>query len=179
MLSYFKELSLNRTAWLLLAFIAFALEASGIYFQYGMGLVPCVMCVYERLAILGLLIAGLIGAISPRFFLTRWLGLLLWGFSVYKGLALAIKHHDYQANPSPWNQCEFKPEFPQTMPFDQWFPSIFVFGSVNCSDKQWEMFGLGMPEWLIVAFSIFALFFIIVLLSQFKRAKPQYRSVFR
>ncbi|KIE92738.1 putative disulfide bond formation protein B [Actinobacillus pleuropneumoniae] len=119
MLSYFKELSLNRTAWLLLAFVAFALEASAIYFQYGMGLVPCVMCVYERLAIFGLLIAGLVGAISPRFFLTRWLALLLWGFSAFKGLALAIKHHDYQANPSPWNQCEFKPEFPQTMPFDQ------------------------------------------------------------
>lgn len=179
MLSYFKELSLNRTAWLLLAFVAFALEVSAIYFQYGMGLVPCVMCVYERLAIFGLLIAGLVGAISPRFFLTRWLALLLWGFSAFKGLALAIKHHDYQANPSPWNQCEFKPEFPQTMPFDQWFPSIFAPGPVNCSEKQWEMFGLGMPEWLILAFSIFALMFVIVLLSQFKRAKPQYRSVFR
>ncbi|VEI44874.1 disulfide bond formation protein B [Actinobacillus equuli] len=86
MLSYFKQLSLSRTAWLLLAVIAFALEATGIYFQYGMGLVPCVMCVYERLAILGLIIAGLLGSISPRFFLL--VGLLYsFGASVsLKGL---------------------------------------------------------------------------------------------
>ncbi|VEI44873.1 disulfide bond formation protein B [Actinobacillus equuli] len=58
-------------------------------------------------------------------------------------------------------------------------PKHFAPGPVNCSEKQWEMLGLGMPEWLIVAFTMFALAFVIVLISQFKRAKPQYRSVFR
>ena len=57
MLTYFKELSLNRTAWILLAIIALLLESTGLYFQYVMGLQPCVMCVYERLAISGLLLA--------------------------------------------------------------------------------------------------------------------------
>lgn len=179
MLTFFKNLSLSRTAWLFLAFVAFALEATGLYFQHGMGLQPCVMCVYERLAIFGLIIAGLLGAIAPRFAFFRWIALALWGFSAIKGLLLAIKHTDYQLNPSPWNQCEFKPDFPQTMPFDQWFPSIFAPGPVNCSQSQWEMLGWGMPQWLILAFGLFSLFFVLVLISQFKKSRPQYRSVFR
>lgn len=179
MLDYLKELSRRRTAWLLLAFTAFALEAAGLYFQYGMGLVPCVMCVYERLAFLGLLIAGLLGALAPRFTVCRLSALALWGFSAFKGLSVAVKHYDYQANPSPWNQCEFKPDFPPTMPFDQWFPSIFAPGPVNCSEKQWQMLGWGMPEWLILAFGTFFLVFVLVLIAQFRRTRPQYRTVFR
>ena len=158
MLAYFKECSLKRSAWFFLALVALGLEATGLYFQHGLGLQPCVMCVYERLAILGL---------------------ILWGFSAIKGLLIAIRHTDYQLNPSPWNQCEFKPDFPQTMPFDQWFPSIFSPGPVNCSESQWQMLGWGMPQWLILAFSAFTVFFALVLLSQFKRTKTQYRSVFK
>lgn len=173
MLSYFKELSLRRPAWLLLATLACTLEVTGLYFQHKLGLIPCVMCIYERVALTGLLIAGLIALIAPNFFLFRWLALVLWGFSAFKGLSLSIKHYDYQANPSPWNQCEFKPQFPQTIPLDEWFPNIFAAGTVNCSEKQWQMLGWGMPEWLIVAFSLFMLFFLIVFMSQFKRAKPQ------
>lgn len=179
MLTYFKELSLNRTAWILLAIIALLLESTGLYFQYVMGLQPCVMCVYERLAISGLLLSGIIGAISPRLKLTRYFAILLWGYSAIKGLLLAIRHTDYQLNPSPWNQCEFKPDFPQTMPFDQWLPQIFAPGPVNCSESQWEMLGWGMPQWLILAFGCFTFFFALVLISQFKKSRPQYRSVFR
>ena len=179
MLAYFKECSLKRSAWFFLALVALGLEATGLYFQHGLGLQPCVMCVYERLAISGLIVAACIALLSPRVFLFRWLAIILWGFSAIKGLLISIRHTDYQLNPSPWNQCEFKPDFPQTMPFDQWFPSIFAPGPVNCSESQWQMLGWGMPQLLILAFSVFTVFFALVLLSQFKRSKSQYRSVFK
>ena len=38
MLDFFKQLSLKRSAWIFLAFSAFALESTALYFQYGMGL---------------------------------------------------------------------------------------------------------------------------------------------
>ena len=60
MLDFFKQLSLKRSAWIFLAFSTFALESTALYFQYGMGLQPCVLCVYERLAMVGLFIAGFI-----------------------------------------------------------------------------------------------------------------------
>ena len=53
MLDFFKQLSLKRSAWIFLTFSAFALESTALYFQYGMGLQPCVLCVYERLAMVG------------------------------------------------------------------------------------------------------------------------------
>lgn len=179
MLAFFKSLSLHRGSWFFLALVAFALEATGLYFQHGMGLQPCVMCVYERVAFMGIIIAGIIGMIAPRFCFFRGLALVIWGFSAIKGLLLAIRHTNYQLNPSPWNQCEFKPDFPQTLPFDQWFPNIFAAGPVNCSESQWEMLGWGMPQWLIVAFGTFSLFFVLVLISQVKKSNPQSRNVFR
>ena len=43
-----------------------ALEGSALYFQYGMDLQPCVMCIYERVALFGIAFAGLIGLIAPH-----------------------------------------------------------------------------------------------------------------
>ncbi len=44
-----------------MAFIAFMLECAALYFQHVMKLQPCVMCVYERVALLGIMVAGLVG----------------------------------------------------------------------------------------------------------------------
>ena len=60
---------------------AFALESTALYFQYGMGLQPCVLCVYERLAMVGLFIAGFIGALAPSSLIAAFL-LLLWVYLV-------------------------------------------------------------------------------------------------
>ena len=77
MLDFFKQLSLKRSAWIFLAFTAFALESTALYFQYGMGLQPCVLCVYERLAVVGLFVAGLIGALAPSSLIIRILALIV------------------------------------------------------------------------------------------------------
>lgn len=180
MLTYFKTLSLGRGAWLLLALTAFALEATALYFQHGMGLVPCVLCIYERVAVLAVMVAGLIGAVAPRFALVRWLALAVGIYGSARGLAIAIQHTNYQLNPAPWNQCAFKPEFPQTLPLDQWLPSVFASGvGKSCNEIQWEMFGFIMPQWLILAFGVYLAVLVIVLLSQFKRIRLQHRLVFK
>ena len=71
MLALLKRFSEKRSAWFLLAFSSLALESTALYFQYGMGLQPCVLCVYERLAIIGLFIAGIIGLLQPRALIIR------------------------------------------------------------------------------------------------------------
>ena len=67
-----------RSAWLLLAVSALGLELAALWFQYGMRLDPCVMCVYERLAVIGILLAGLLGLLQPRWLMLRVAGYLLW-----------------------------------------------------------------------------------------------------
>lgn len=179
MLHYFKNLSLSRGAWFILILSSIVLEGVALYFQHGMGLVPCVMCIYERVALFGILFAGILGFIANRYAIFRWLAILAWLGSALKGFTLSLKHHDYQVNPSPWNQCEFKVDFPQTLPLDQWLPNVFAPGPVNCSQSQWEMLGFSMAQWLIFTFAIYLVLAIIVLISQFKRSRSRQHFMFR
>ena len=168
MLTYFKELSLQRGAWLLLTASCAILEGVALYFQHGMGLNPCVMCIYERLALFAILVAGVLGALFPRIAFMRWIALLLGLYGAIKGLFLAIKHTDYQLNPAPWNQCSPFVEFPETLPLNKWFPNVFEATGV-CSDVSWSLWGLSMAQWLIAIFAVYLMIFIIIILSQFKR----------
>jgi disulfide bond formation protein DsbB len=126
------------------------------------------MCIYERVAMLAILIAGLLGMLAPRFLLVRLVAIALWIFGALKGLEIARRHTGYQLDPKPWDQCPLFPEFPPTLPLDQWFPNIFAAGG-SCKDITWQMLNWTMPQWLTLAFGTFLAFGIVVLLSQFKR----------
>ncbi|PHM60343.1 disulfide bond formation protein DsbB [Xenorhabdus ishibashii] len=169
MFQFLKQSSQGRGAWLLMALTALILEAVALYFQHMMQLQPCVMCIYERVALLGILGAALLGAIAPKTPL-RWLTILLWIYSAWQGLQLAWDHTMMQLYPSPFNTCEFFVQFPSWLPLNDWLPSMFqAFG--DCSMKQWEFLTLDMPQWLIGIFAAYLLVGILVLVSQFFRAQ--------
>ena len=50
----------HKSAWATLWLSALAFEVTALYFQYALGLAPCVKCIYQRTAMLGILFAGLI-----------------------------------------------------------------------------------------------------------------------
>lgn len=167
MLSYFKVLSMQRMGWFLLLFSALSLEGVALYFQHGMGLQPCVMCIYERVALFGVAFAGLVGFLLPGNLLFRLLAIIIGLASSVKGVMLAVKHVDYQMNPAPWNQCTYLAEFPQTLPLDKWFPYLFN-PSGSCSEVTWEFLGVSMAQWIVVIFAFYTLLLIIIFFSQFK-----------
>lgn len=177
MFRYLKKLSFHRSIWFAFLLSACILEGIALYFQHAMGLKPCVMCIYQRLALLAILFAGFIGFLTPKWGFFRWsaLGLALYGS--IKGLHLAITHTNYQLNPAPWNQCSPFVEFPQTLPLNQWFPSIFE-ATGDCSKIDWQFLGLSMSQWLIVIFSIYLLITTLLILSQFSRGYHKERSLF-
>ena len=152
MLDFFKQLSLKRSAWIFLAFTAFALESTALYFQYGMGLQPCVLCVYERLAVVGL-------------------------FSAIKGLMISIRHLDLQMNPAPWKRCEFIPNFPETLPFHKWLPAVFN-PTGSCNESQWSLFGITMVQWLVFIFAVYVLVLGLITISQVKKSRKR-RLIFK
>ena len=94
MLALLKQFSEKRFVWFLLAFSSLALESTALYFQYGMGLQPCVLCVYERLAMIGLFVAGIIALLQPLAFILRLIALALGLFSSIKGLLISFRHLD-------------------------------------------------------------------------------------
>ena len=177
MLDFFKQLSLKRSAWIFLAFTAFALESTALYFQYGMGLQPCVLCVYERLAMVGLFIAGFIGALAPSSLIVRIFALIVGLFSAIKGLMISIRHLDLQMNPAPWTQCEFIPNFPETLPFHKWLPTVFN-PTDSCNESQWSLFGITMVQWLVFIFAVYVIVLGLITLSQVKKSRNR-RLIFK
>lgn len=174
MFSYLKALSIHRGGWFLLFLSALILESIALYFQHSMGLKPCVMCIYERVALFGILTAGLLGMLCPRFFIVRAIALLIGLFSAIKGLQLAITHTDYQLNPAPWNQCSPFVEFPSTLPLNQWLPSVFE-ATGDCSKITWQFLGWSMPQWLIGIFAAYIFILLLVCISQLSRKARQKR----
>lgn len=177
MFDYLKQLSLTRGAWALLFVSSLGLELTALYFQHGMGLDPCVMCIYERLALLAVLFAGLLGLLAPKVAPIRWLALLIGIVGAARGLSLAIKHTDYQLNPAPWNTCSPFVEFPETLPLNKWFPNLFEATATACNKIVWQFLELSMPQWLIGIFACYLVVLVLVALSQFKRTRRT-RSLF-
>ncbi|MDR5612319.1 MAG: disulfide bond formation protein DsbB [Arsenophonus sp.] len=162
---FFYSYSQTRKAWLLLATSAYMLEIIALYFQHGMGLRPCVLCIYERIAIFSILAAGLIAAMAPKSAF-RLVALILWLYSSWEGLKLTFEHTRLQLYSSPFDSCDFVVNFPSWLPLNRWLPTVFeAYG--DCSQKQWSFLNIEMPVWLLIIFIAYFLVAIIVLLSQF------------
>lgn len=170
MLPFIKKISRQRPAWGLLAASVFAFELTGLFFQYVMGLQPCVMCVYERLAFIGILVAALIGLVAPQYKWLRWPAMLLWLYSSVRGLQLSLRHVDYQTNPSPFNTCPLFPDFPSWLPLDHWFPFLFH-PTGDCAVKQWEFLTWEMPQWLVLIFSCYIAVAIFIMACNLAKAR--------
>ena len=98
MLRFLNQCSQGRGAWLLMAFTALALELTALWFQHVMLLKPCVLCIYERCALFGVLGAALIGAIAPKTPL-RYVAMVIWLYSAFRGVQLTYEHTMLQLYP--------------------------------------------------------------------------------
>lgn len=165
MMQSLNRCSKNRAAWLLLALTAFVLDLVALYFQYVLLLKPCVLCIYQRCAIYGVVAAGLVGAIAPATPL-RFTGLAIWLYSAWQGLLLAMKHTDIQLHPTSFVTCDFAVNFPTWLPLDKWLPSVFS-ASGDCAVRCWHFLSLEMPQWMIVIFGAYLSVAAIILLAQF------------
>lgn len=179
MLCFLNHISRGRGAWFLLMLFAVIFEMCALYFQYALELAPCVMCIYERVAMLGLVAAGLIGMISPDNFLARWMAILLWGISAGWGVKLSVEHVSYQF-PDPNDlfgpTCDIFVTFPSWAPLNRWLPSVFE-ASGECSKIVWQFLSLSMPQWLVLIFGCILITFCLVFVSQF-RGKPKRTTLF-
>ena len=162
MITFIRKMTQNRAAWALLLGSTLFLELCAMVFQHVMGLQPCVLCIYQRVAVLGIMAGAVIGFINPKNVFLRWFGLLLWAYSSVQGLQIALKQTDIQLHPSPFNTCDLFVTFPQWLPLNKWMPWFFN-GTGDSSEIQWQFLTWTMPQWLIVAFGIYvACSFIII-----------------
>lgn len=166
-----SNLTTHSKPWLLLALSALGLELCALFFQYAMDLAPCIMCVYQRVAIFAIILAGFIGFAGCRFLIARITAYVLWATGAIWGLLIAFEHVEMQDNSgSLFFTCEYIPNFPSWAPLHEWLPFLFE-ATGDCGDISWQFFGYSMPQWMIVVYGAYTLAFAIILVNRLLYAK--------
>lgn len=170
-MKFLSDLTINSKPWLLLALSALALELCALFFQYVMDLAPCIMCVYQRVAVCAIILAGFIGFAGCRFLLARVIAYALWGVGAIWGLIIALEHVEIQANSgSLFFSCEYIPNFPTWAPLHEWIPFLFE-ATGDCGEISWQFLGYSMPQWMVVVYAAYSLAFAIVIVNRLIHAK--------
>ena len=145
----------KTAAWALLFLSAVALESTALYFQYELALLPCIMCIYQRTAIFGIMFAALLPLIKNNV-LTRLLAYVVWAVAAVRGLQIALEHVEIQSAANAFfATCEIVPNFPVWLPLHEWLPAIFA-ATGDCGDIKWSFMELSMPQWMVVIFAFYA-----------------------
>lgn len=143
----------QRRIYLALALACAAAMAFALYAQHGLGLEPCPLCIFQRLAVLAVGAAALGAAWrDPRYRGPQ----LAWGgvtlLSALAGAGVAAWHVKLQL---------FTPEdkipacgpgldyMLETMPFTDMLAKVFK-GSGECAEVSWTLLGLSLPAWSLV-----------------------------
>lgn len=157
-----NQLATKNKAWLALMISALALECCALIFQFVMHLEPCIMCVYQRVAIFSIVLAGIVGYFACQYKVGRLLAFAFWAIGAIWGLIIAIEHVDMQgAAFSLFFSCEFIPNFPTWAPLHEWIPFLFE-ATGDCSDINWQFLGYSMPQWMIVVYAIYTAAFAVI-----------------
>jgi disulfide bond formation protein DsbB len=164
-----------RRVFALIAAACVAMLGFGLYLQHVVGLEPCPMCIVQRYAMLLVgLTAGFAAASRSR---GGWLTgsalvLLLAGFGAF----VAARQSWLQWNPPEVSSCgrDFYGMI-ETFPLQRVIPMIFK-GSGDCTKIDWTFLGGSLANWSFVAFSIFivAALTLLVKLSRRRRSSASY-----
>lgn len=121
-----------------------------LYLQYGVGLVPCPMCIVQRYAFTGVAVAALFAGFSPGL-LGRFAAVLSGLFALF-GAFTAARQSWIQRFPSEDVSCgrDFYGMVEQ-LPINRYLPLIFK-GSGDCSAIDWTLMGLTVANYSLLAF---------------------------
>ncbi|MEM0911264.1 MAG: disulfide bond formation protein B [Pseudomonadota bacterium] len=146
------EWSKTRLPWSILFLSAAGLVLSALYFQHVQDYLPCVKCIYQRTAVIGIAIAAALPMIYPHV-VTRVFALVFWLYCAFEGFVVASEHIDVIFDDSMFvAPCPIAPNFPSLFPLHELLPAVFQ-GPGNCLDNSWQFLSLGMAEWMRIIFS--------------------------
>lgn len=170
-MKFLSDLTTSPRAWQLLAFSAFGLELVALYFQYVLGLAPCIMCIYQRTAIWAIFLAGVVGSLGHNLVLLRIVAYVLWATGAIWGLIIAVEHVDMQSSAMSFLfSCEYVPNFPSWAPLHEWLPLLFE-ATGDCGDINWQFLDHSMPQWMVVVYSVYTALFSTVLIARLQQTK--------
>ncbi|MBU3068771.1 disulfide bond formation protein B [Aestuariicella sp. G3-2] len=142
-----------RTTYLLIFFGCTGLNLTALYFQYGMDMHPCPLCITQRIFVFAVSLCALLAAIHNPAQLGRRIYSSLAIIAAGFGLSVSLRH--------VWLQSLPEDQVPACGPglsymFEN-FPlgdavNLLLQGDGNCADISWTFLGLSMPAWVAVCF---------------------------
>ncbi|MGA9852398.1 MAG: disulfide bond formation protein B [Gammaproteobacteria bacterium] len=148
-------MSFRRLANLIGFVICLLLMAYAYYSQFHDGLTPCVLCIFQRIAMIILGIIFLIAFLQhPKAVGARISGILLLIIAA-TGSAASIRHIYVQHLPE-WMTPPCGPGLNymfKILPLNKFIIKAFT-GTADCSVIIWRFLGLTMPEWVLIWFII-------------------------
>lgn len=150
----------QRRLYLALCVACVAAMAFALYAQYGLGLEPCPLCIFQRVAVLVIGLVALIAAWrDPVYRVAQavYAGLTL--LAALAGAGVAAWHVRLQlftpADKIP--ACGPGLDYMlETMPFTDMLAKVFR-GSGECAEINWRLLGQPMPVWSLAGFVAMAL----------------------
>jgi disulfide bond formation protein DsbB len=135
--------------------VCVALMAYALYAEYVLLLLPCPLCVFQRIAVIALglvfLVAGLHGASGPG----RRIYAALIGLTAAGGIGVAARHVWLQNLP-PDAVPACGPGLDtilERFPLSEALALVFA-GSGECADVSWRFLGLSMPAWVLICLAV-------------------------
>lgn len=130
-----------------------ALIGIGLYFQHGLGLLPCALCITQRIFIIAV---GVVAAVAALFALQGVGRRVCAGL----GVVLALVGASFSSR-QLWLQSLPEDQVPacgpslgymlENFPLGQAF-ELLLQGDGNCAETVWTFLGVSIPGWTLVAF---------------------------
>lgn len=137
------------------ALACLALLAYALYAQHGLGLEPCPLCIFQRVAVLGLAVAFAVAALHPAGRTGRRIYALVLGAVALGGIGVAGRHVWLQnLPPERVPACGPGLDFMlEAFPLRETLQMVLS-GSGECATIDWRFLGLSMPAWVLVSLVI-------------------------
>jgi protein dithiol:quinone oxidoreductase len=143
----------RRLGFALGAVLCAGLMAYALYAQHVLGLEPCPLCIFQRIAVIACGVVFALAAIhNPG--RAGAIAYSVLGFAVASaGAGVAIRHVWLQSlPPSEVPACGPGLNYMmETLPFTEVLSKVFL-GSGECAAADWGVLGLSMPAWTLVFF---------------------------
>ncbi|WP_251358852.1 disulfide bond formation protein B [Kangiella sp. TOML190] len=153
------------------AFICYQLLVTAYYFQYVQFMDPCPLCIFSRVAVLGLGITLLLNAIFNPRHESIWNKLFqIFGvLCAAMGIWISAKHVYIQNLPKDQVMDCGAPldVLMDVLPLFDVIKQVLA-GDGKCADISWQWLGLSMPTWMLLIFSVAFMVMLYRLIKAFK-----------
>jgi disulfide bond formation protein DsbB len=124
--------------------------AFAFFVQYGLGFVPCHLCIFQRVTLAAVGIAFLVAALLPGGRGFRIFSAALIGLTGLATMATASRHVWIQMQPAGTvAPCGADLQFMlDIFPLTDVILKVFRAGG-ECAKVDWTLFGLSMPAWVL------------------------------